>query len=148
MEALVSPQLQAKHLRFALDNCDPDLAVRGDADKIRQILVNLMSNAVKFTAPGGSVDVTCDADASHARIRVRDTGIGIPSDKLELIFEPFVQLDRSLTSTQEGSGLGLAISRDLARAMEGDLVVESAVGGGSTFVLVLRRDTTTPNDAR
>jgi PAS domain S-box-containing protein len=140
IEALVLPQLEAKNLRFTLGECDADLAVRADPDKVQQILVNLMSNAVKFTPPGGSVDVTCEGDASVVRIRARDTGIGIPPDKLQLIFEPFVQLDRSLTSTKEGSGLGLAISRDLARAMGGDLVVESTVGRGSTFVLTLRRD--------
>ena len=140
IEALVSPQLQAKNLQFAVGSCDHDLAARADADKVRQILVNLMSNAVKFTPPGGSVDVTCEGDGSHVRIGIRDTGVGIPPDKLQVIFEPFVQLDRSLTSTKEGSGLGLAISRDLARAMGGDLVVESSVGTGSTFVLTLMRD--------
>jgi PAS domain S-box-containing protein len=140
IEALVLPQLEAKNLRFTLGECDADLAVRADPDKVQQILVNLMSNAVKFTPPGGSVDVTCEGDASVVRIRARDTGIGIPPDKLQLIFEPFVQLDRSLTSTKEGSGLGLAISRDLARAMGGELVVESTVGHGSTFILTLRRD--------
>ena len=144
IEAIVAPQLQAKNLKFALGSCDSDLALRADADKVRQILVNLMSNAVKFTEPGGSVDVTCEGDASNVRLRVRDTGIGIPPDKREAIFEPFVQLDRSLTSTKEGSGLGLAISRDLARAMRGDLVVESSVGSGSTFVLTLPRDQASP----
>ena len=140
IEALVSPQLRAKNLRFALGTCDHDLAVRADADKVRQILVNLISNAVKFTEPGGSIEITCESDARHVTIRVRDTGVGIPPDKLQLIFEPFVQLDRSLTSTKEGSGLGLAISRDLARAMGGDLGVESSVGFGSSFVLTMGRD--------
>ena len=144
LEALVAPQVQAKNLEFTLHNCNPELAARADADKVRQILVNLLSNAVKFTAPGGTVDLACEGDASRVKIRVQDTGIGIPSDKLELIFEPFVQLDRSLTSTKEGSGLGLAISRDLARAMGGDLVVESSVGGGSTFILTLLRDEVGP----
>jgi PAS domain S-box-containing protein len=140
METLVSPQLKAKNLQFTVGSCDPELAVRADGDKVQQILVNLMSNAVKFTAPGGSVEVTCEGNATHVRIRARDTGIGIPPDKVQAIFEPFVQLDRSLTSTKEGSGLGLAISRDLARAMGGDLVVESTVGRGSTFILTLPRD--------
>ena len=140
IEALVLPQSRAKNLEFKVGECDSDLAVRADPDKVRQILVNLTSNAVKFTEPGGSVEVTCERDASQVKIKVRDTGIGIPSDKREAIFEPFVQLDRSLTSTKEGSGLGLAISRDLARAMGGDLAVESSVGLGSTFILTLRRD--------
>jgi signal transduction histidine kinase len=114
--------------------------VRADADKVRQILVNLMSNAIKYTSAGGSVDVACEGDSKHVRILVRDTGIGIPREKLQVVFEPFVQLDRSLTSTKEGSGLGLAISRDLARAMGGDLIAESSVGRGSIFVLTLPRD--------
>jgi len=137
IESLVGPQLRAKNLQFAIGRCQGDLAVRADADKVQQILVNLMSNAVKFTPAGGSIDVRCDADAHNARITVRDTGVGIPPEKLQLVFEPFVQLDRSLTSTREGSGLGLAISRDLARAMAGDLVAESTVGKGSSFILTL-----------
>ena len=72
-------------------------------------------------------------------IRVRDTGIGIPTDKLASIFEPFVQLDGGLTRTSQGTGLGLAISRDLARAMQGDLVVHSEEGRGAEFVLTLPR---------
>jgi signal transduction histidine kinase len=85
------------------------------------------------------VEVECQADDSFVRIVVRDTGVGIPSEKLQEVFEPFVQLDRSLTNTREGSGLGLAISRDLARAMGGDLTAESTLGCGSTFVLTLPR---------
>lgn len=137
IEALVGPQLREKNLRFSLGTCDGDLVVRADADKARQILVNLMSNAVKFTPPGGSVEVTCGADVLNARITVRDTGVGIPPEKLQVVFEPFVQLDRSLTSAREGAGLGLAISRDLALAMGGDLVAESTVGRGSSFILTL-----------
>ena len=76
----------------------------------------------------------------HAAIAVIDTGTGVPKDKLEAIFEPFVQLGRSLSSAHEGMGLGLSISRDLARAMNGDLTVSSKVGEGSTFTLRLPRD--------
>jgi signal transduction histidine kinase len=101
--------------------------------------VNLLSNAIKFTPKKGAVDLECDADADRVRISVHDSGIGIPAGKQQEIFEPFIQLDRSLTNVQEGSGLGLAISRDLARAMDGDLSVESTVGHGSTFILTLRR---------
>lgn len=139
LEALVGPQLRAKRLRFSFGECDDRLVIEADRDKVRQILVNLLSNAIKFTPVDGSVDVECDADDGRVRILVRDTGIGIPAEKLHAIFEPFVQLDRSLTNVQEGSGLGLAISRDLARAMGGDLVVDSTQGSGSTFVLTLRR---------
>jgi signal transduction histidine kinase len=110
-----------------------------DADKVRQILVNLLSNAIKFTPANGSVSIECSAEEGIVQIRVQDTGTGIPPEKLQAIFEPFVQLDRSLTNVREGSGLGLAISRDLARGMGGDLCIASTVGQGSTFTLTLPR---------
>jgi len=106
---------------------------------VEQIVLNLLSNAVKFTSPGGKIVMEWDADERLVRIRVRDTGRGIPHEKLPAIFEPFVQVDPALTRSSEGTGLGLAISRDLARAMHGDLVVESKEGVGSTFVLTLPR---------
>jgi signal transduction histidine kinase len=100
-------------------------------------VLNLVSNAVKFTPDGGAVRVSCGRIDSQVEIEVRDNGPGIPADKQQDIFEPFVQLGRTLTSTHEGAGLGLAISRDLARAMGGDVTVESTLGAGSTFVLRL-----------
>jgi len=100
-------------------------------------VINLLSNAVKFTPHGGSVIVSCALSSERATITVRDTGPGVPTDKREAIFEPFVQLGRSLTSHQEGTGLGLSISRDLARGMHGDLYVEAAPGGGASFTLTL-----------
>jgi signal transduction histidine kinase len=109
---------------------------------VRQILLNLLSNAVKFTPPGGHITLSAEAlvedpSAKVAAIRVRDTGLGIPSEKLNTIFDPFVQVDASHNRTAEGTGLGLAISRELARGMGGDLVVESVLGVGSTFTLTL-----------
>jgi signal transduction histidine kinase len=104
------------------------------------VLQNLLTNAVKFTARGGRVAVACehDADARLVRVRVADSGRGIPADKLDAVFEPFVQVDRHRThESQQGVGLGLAISRDLARGMGGDLTAESVVGEGSTFTLTL-----------
>src|SRR5690242_8842516 len=137
IEALVAPQLRAKELSFRIDDCDEALAAQADADKVRQIMLNLLSNAVKFTPPAGAVTLGCEADDSTVRVFVRDTGVGIPNEKLQAVFEPFVQLDRSLTNVGEGSGLGLSISRELARGMGGDLVAESTVGVGSTFILSL-----------
>jgi signal transduction histidine kinase len=123
--------------------------VRADPEKLRQVLVNLLGNAVKFTDAGGHVTETgtetgtvagAATGMGHAptvAIRVRDTGIGIPADRLAAIFEPFVQVRADLTRMAEGAGLGLAISRDLARGMGGDLTAESTPGGGSTFTLTL-----------
>ena len=108
------------------------------AERFQQILLNLITNATKFTASGGRIDVTCDVQAESLRIRVRDTGVGVRPIDIERVFEPFVQIDRHLTSsTQQGVGLGLSISRELARAMQGDLTLESAEGIGSTFTLTL-----------
>ena len=141
-EALVIPQVRARGLRYVLGGCDPALRVRADADKLQQILLNLLSNAIKFTDPGGEVRVECGADADMVEIFVTDTGVGIPSDKLTSVFEPFVQVDQRLTRANEGVGLGLAISRDLARGMGGDLRAESEIGVGSRFVLRLPVETT------
>jgi len=102
-------------------------------------LLNLLSNAIKFSEPGGVIGVSADGEDGVVRLRVRDSGAGIPADKLDRIFEPFVQLRPGRTRTHEGTGLGLAISRDLARAMHGEIAVESTVGVGSIFTLTLPR---------
>jgi PAS domain S-box-containing protein len=138
VEALLDPQLRAKGLKHE-NRCDSSLVVRADEEKLRQIMINLVGNSVKFTPPGGTITVLGRAQNDRVLIEVHDTGMGIPIEKLERIFEPFVQLDRSLTSGQEGAGLGLAISRDLARLMGGELSVESAVGKGSVFTVSLPR---------
>ncbi|HEU4561487.1 MAG TPA: PAS domain-containing protein [Longimicrobium sp.] len=137
--ALVAPQAGTRGLVLDVLPCPPEMSVRADPDKLRQILLNLLSNAVKFTDRGGRVELACAADAARVRLTVRDSGIGIPADQLERIFEPFVQVRADLTRTAEGTGLGLAISRDLARGMGGDLTAESTPGTGSTFTLTLPR---------
>ncbi|HEX6252363.1 MAG TPA: ATP-binding protein [Gemmatimonadaceae bacterium] len=139
LEDWVEPQLRAKKLRYFYDACPDDLRVRGDREKIQQVMLNLLSNAVKFTTEGGEISVTCTYDDNEVRIAVRDTGPGIPPDKIEAIFEPFVQVDRGVQSTYQGTGLGLAISRDLARAMKGNLVVGSSSNRGSEFIFTLPR---------
>ena len=141
-QALVVPQADVKGLTLTADPCPAAadgsaLTVHADAEKLRQVLVNLLSNAVKFTDRGGHVSLGCDVDASHVRLHVRDTGIGIEADQLDRIFDPFVQVRSDLTRTAEGTGLGLAISRDLARGMGGDLTVTSTPGVGSEFTVVL-----------
>jgi signal transduction histidine kinase len=116
--------------------------VRADREKLHQIFLNLLSNAVKFTDPGGSIAIEVHGGAEPSPdvvIRITDSGCGIPADKLEAIFEPFVQVRAELTRPHEGTGLGLAISRDLARGMGGDLGAESSLHEGSTFVLTLPR---------
>jgi PAS domain S-box-containing protein len=143
--AMLQPQAAAKGLTYAVRLPDRDLLVWADREKLRQVVLNLLSNAVKFTPAGGqvSVDVLLPEPAPDlVHLRVRDTGIGVPTADLDRIFDPFVQVHGTATRSAravEGTGLGLAISRDLARGMNGDLLVESAVGTGSTFTLALRR---------
>jgi signal transduction histidine kinase len=128
-EGLVTPQILAKSLRFESAAHVHGVSVLADVEKLQQILLNLLSNAIKFTDGGGVVRVAIALDRDKAHIRVSDTGVGIPSDKL----------DANYTRTTDGVGLGLAISRDLARGMNGDLTVESVYGEGSTFTLTLAR---------
>ncbi len=139
---MIEPQLAAKNLGYAVRLPPDDVRVRADPALVGQILLNLLSNAVKFTPPGGRIalDTTMSPNMPGAVfLRVTDTGIGIPRDKQTEVFEPFVQVHTGPTRTSEGAGLGLAISRDLARAMGGDLRVRSVEGGGSTFTLRLPR---------
>jgi PAS domain S-box-containing protein len=136
---LIEPQAEAKAIVLKTDTTSRDCLVLGDRAKVDQILLNLLSNAIKFTESTGTVTVRCKESGNTASIEVVDTGVGIPPNKLEAIFEPFVQLGRSLSSAHEGTGLGLAISRELARAMKGNLTVSSKRGSGSTFTLTLPR---------
>jgi signal transduction histidine kinase len=139
VEAAIRPQALAKEITYECGMENEPVTMCADPGRTQQILLNLLSNAVKFTDAGGSIQVRCEAVGRIVEIQVRDTGRGIPADKLERIFEPFVQVDAKLTRTQEGVGLGLAISRDLARGMGGDITVESVEGAGATFTLVLPR---------
>lgn len=138
LEPLVAPQIRLKGLAYRCTLAGAGITAWADPEKVAQILRNLASNAIKFTS-AGSVEVHCDVREHDVRIAVTDTGSGIPLDLRDAIFEPFVQADRALTRTAEGTGLGLSISRELAQAMGGDLMVESQVGVGSTFTLVLPR---------
>ena len=142
MMPMIEPQLATKGITHAA-HVAPGIMVSADRDKLQQILLNLLSNAAKFTETGGRVTVeAASCDATHSDgvcLAITDTGCGIPADRLEDIFDPFVQVHRKLTRVTEGSGLGLAISRDLARGMGGDLRVRSFEGDGATFILILRK---------
>jgi len=136
---MIEPQAIKKGLNLEVYQCPADVVAWADKARVEQIVINLLSNAVKFTNKG-SVKLECDwYDSERVSIAVTDTGLGVPADHLEKIFEPFVQVGRSLTQSHEGTGLGLAISRDLARAMGGDIVVTSEPENGSQFRLILPR---------
>ena len=151
LDAVVSSLARAKSLEYRCEMPTTNVFTRTDPDKLRQIMINLVSNAVKFTEPGGRISVSCAVRERTVSISVEDNGPGIPPDKLDAVFEPFVQLDRGLTRTTNGTGLGLAISRGLARGMGGDITLKSALGRGSVFTLVLplaRARTTPPGGVR
>jgi PAS domain S-box-containing protein len=137
IDALTTPQLDARRLQYSVSHCDDELFVWGDRDKIQQILINLVSNSIKFTPAGGRIGIRCEPAGGHVLLHVEDTGSGIPPTKLSEVFDPFVQVNPKLTRPQDGVGLGLAISRDLARGMGGDLTAESQEGVGSTFTVRL-----------
>ena len=146
---MLMPQAIAKAVHLEARPCAADVIGWADRLKAEQIVLNLVSNAVKFTAGGGSVVVSCkQVDAECVALDVTDTGCGIPADKLDAVFEPFVQVGRSLTSAPEGAGLGLAISRDLARSMKGDIIVKSTIDVGSTFTLTLPANVEQPHAAQ
>jgi PAS domain S-box-containing protein len=134
---MVEPQATKKGLALEHGPCPNGVIALVDRAKAEQVVLNLLSNAVKFTPTAGRIAVNCGTRQDRVVVTVRDTGPGIPLEQQVSIFEPFVQLGRSLTSGHEGTGLGLAISRDLARAMGGDLTVESVPGQGATFTLAL-----------
>jgi PAS domain S-box-containing protein len=135
--SMIEPQATGKGITLAQPDGQNDVLAIGDRLKIEQIVLNLLSNAVKFTPSKGRVTVACHQTEDRAMITVRDTGPGVPRDRVDDIFEPFVQLGRSLSTGPEGTGLGLAISRDLARAMGGDVTLETEPGVGSVFTLSL-----------
>lgn len=138
LTAMIYPQLAAKQITHNFE-IRAGICVAADREKLQQILLNILSNAIKFTDEGGTVNVssTHDPDLGVVHIVITDTGRGIPSDKIEMIFEPFVQVDASHSRSEQGAGLGLSISRDLARGMGGEITVTSELGKGSEFIVTL-----------
>ena len=139
MEGMIEPQARARSIEYRCENVADGIAVIADREKLEQVLINLLGNAVKFTPAGGRITLSAIPADDRVRLQVHDTGIGIEPAQLGSIFEPFVQLEPALTRTTEGAGLGLAISRELTRGMGGELGVASAPGEGSTFVVELPR---------
>jgi PAS domain S-box-containing protein len=138
-ESMIAPQILKKGLRYSYEGGDKSFSVLADPEKLQQIVLNLLSNAVKFTEPGGTITLSSEPRGNCIEIHVADTGPGIPPEKLDRIFDAFVQVDRRLNQPVQGVGLGLAISQDLAQAMGGKVTVESVLGEGSTFTLSMPR---------
>ena len=155
--ALVQPMAADKNLKFVVELLDEDQSIQTDSTKLRQMLVNLLSNGIKFTDKG-EVRVGCAVNSATLEIRIADTGVGIAAENIEDVFEPFWQAEQTATRKTGGTGLGLSVTRKLARLLGGDVTVASRMGAGSTFLLTLpmkapageavrRRDTpTTPTN--
>jgi signal transduction histidine kinase len=153
--ALVEPMAAAKSIDFIVDLLEEDQAIQTDGTKLRQMLVNLLSNGIKFTE-NGEVRVGCAVRDGILEVSIADTGVGIPAENIEEVFELFWQAEQTATRKTGGTGLGLSVTRKLARLLGGDVTVASRVGMGTTFLLTLpmkapagatirRRDTpTTP----
>jgi PAS domain S-box-containing protein len=138
VESLTAPQRKAKRMTYDTSACDQKLVFRADKQKLVQILLNVLSNAIKFTPDDGRLTVaTSVIGPDLGAITICDTGIGMSDEELALVFEPYVQFDNSLSREHKGTGLGMPISREMARAMGGDLGATSEPGVGSTFTLTL-----------
>ena len=134
--ALVESEVTGKGLLLEITTPSEPIPIRSDAIKLRCVLRHLLSNAAKYTSRG-RVELRVFSDPDAVRFQVRDTGVGIDSDHLEIVFEPFTQLAQCDTRIQDGTGLGLTLARRLARLLGGDITVESTPGEGSTFTLWL-----------
>ena len=139
VESMIAPLAREHGLEFEIEPADEASIVLADPERLQQVLLNLVGNAIKFTPAGGRIRVGRTSSPRSVGLSVSDTGPGIPGDKLEAIFQPFVRLEANTGSQRPGTGLGLAISRRLARAMGGEVTATSEVGRGSTFVLTLPR---------
>ncbi len=136
LRAVIETQANKRSIEYKFDPCDDAIVVRADSERVEQVLINLLGNAVKFTPDGGVVTMRCGVRNGMGFVEVEDSGIGIAPEKQAVIFDPFVQVDAN-RGKREGVGLGLAISRKLARAMGGDVTVRSVAGKGATFVLTI-----------
>jgi len=155
--ALVEPMANAKNLKLVVNLMGEDQSIQTDGTKLRQMLVNLLSNGIKFTERG-EVQLGCDVSDGVLEVSIADTGVGIAAENIEYVFEPFWQAEQTPTRKTGGTGLGLSVTRKLARLLGGDVTVASKMGAGTTFLLTLpmkapvgetvrRRDTpTTPTN--
>jgi signal transduction histidine kinase len=153
--SLLQPMAAAKSLKIVVKLLDEDQAIQTDGTKLRQMLVNILSNAIKFTEKG-DIHVGCAVSDGVLEVRIADTGVGIAAENIDYVFEPFWQAEQTATRTTGGTGLGLSVTRKLARLLGGEVTVASRLGSGTTFLLTLpmnapagqavrRRDTpTTP----
>ncbi len=139
VERLLAPVAEAGQITLKLLRTTADTRVEGDRDQLRQLLMHLGGNALKFTPAGGTVTVRVEANPREVRLQVEDTGIGIPAEALDRVFERFYQVDGSTVRRHGGSGLGLAICKGIVETHGGRIVAASTPGAGSCFAAVLPR---------
>lgn len=128
---------ERKKITLNFNSSENELLVYIDQDKVEKIVTNILSNALKFTSEGGKIDVNVNKDENYLNISIRDTGIGIPKEKLLKIFDRFYQVDESHTREQEGTGIGLALTKELVELHKGKIRVESKENKGTTFLISL-----------
>jgi len=138
VEAVVAPEVARKNLKLQISDSEPGLMTMADPDKLRQILLNLVTNAIKFT-PEGVIDITTVPTDDKVRITIKDSGIGIAKENLQRVFDPFYQVDQGGTRRFPGVGLGLSIVRDSVLAMGGDITIDSIPGDGTQVHVTLPR---------
>jgi len=137
VESLLRPQLTRKSLKLSSKPCSPSLVVSADPVKLRQILVNILANSIKFTPTGGTIEMTAERSDDRAVVCIADSGIGIAREMIDRVFEPFFQVHTGTTREYTGAGLGLAIARDFAHAMGGDIAIASEPGQGCRVTVSL-----------
>ncbi len=145
LEELIRPQLDEKHLTYVFAGGSGSTRMLADSEKVVRILTNLLTNAMKFTEAGGTITLGWVADDEFVTITVTDSGIGIPPDRIESVFEPFVQVPGQKKMNPQGVGLGLAIGRKLARLMGGELTASPAAVTGTTFSMTIPRVRSSPS---
>lgn len=133
---LFSVLAEQKGIVFSLGKTE-QADVLGDQTRLQQLFTNLFDNAIKFTPSGGHIDIALQKDGGFAKVSIKDTGIGIPKEELEHIFERFYQVDKSRTTESEGIGLGLSICQWIVKAHKGNIELESELGKGSIFIVSL-----------
>ncbi|MFZ3042475.1 MAG: ATP-binding protein [Thiobacillus sp.] len=138
-QAMIGPQAQQRGINIIFDKVDPNWFAHADHTRVKQALINLLSNAIKYNRDHGMVEVKCIATPEHVRISIKDSGAGLPPEKLVQLFQPFNRLGQE-TGAEEGTGIGLVVTKQLVELMGGTIGVESTVGLGSEFWIELIRD--------
>jgi len=138
-DAVRAVSIDAGNHRHTLTLEAPDALpeINGDRERIEQVILNIISNAIKYTPDGGKIDVSAGRSGAHVWVRVKDNGIGIPEKDLPRLFERFYRVDKARSRESGGTGLGLSIAREILSQHKGDIQIESVLGEGTTVTITL-----------